>query len=123
MTTSIWSRKRDLAYLIFFLTHVPIIFLIDTVPLQPAFLRTELSARLREFYIANYRDKFFEEPAPTWFTVFIAMELVYHLPLSLWAVRGLHRGKFSCLVLFSSIYIYSSLWIILYICLISTRPS
>lgn len=96
------SRKRDLAYLVFFITHVPIIFLIDTVPLQPAFLRTELSRRLREFYVATYRDKFFEEPAPTWFTVFIAMELLYHVPLSLWAVRALLQGIFPFLYRFRS---------------------
>ncbi|KAJ5787035.1 hypothetical protein N7457_002025 [Penicillium paradoxum] len=87
----ICSRKRDLAYLLFFVTHIPIIFLIDTVPLQPAFLQTNLSHQLREFYIATYHDKFFEDPAPTWFTVFIWMELLYHVPASIWAIRGLRK--------------------------------
>ncbi|CAI7674479.1 unnamed protein product [Penicillium palitans] len=85
---SICTRKRDLAYFLFFVTHVPIILLIDTVPLLPTFLQTTLSHNLREFYITTYRDKFFEDP-PTWFTVFIWMELLYHLPLSIWAARGL----------------------------------
>ncbi|OQE18482.1 hypothetical protein PENFLA_c021G10468 [Penicillium flavigenum] len=85
---SICTRKRDLAYLLFFVTHVPIILLIDTVPLLPTFLQTNLSHQLREFYITTYRDKFFEDP-PTWFTVFIWMELLYHLPVSIWAARGL----------------------------------
>ncbi|KZN87464.1 putative membrane protein [Penicillium chrysogenum] len=87
-TMSICTRKRDLAYLLFFVTHVPIILLIDTVPLLPSFLQTNLSHQLREFYITTYRDKFFEDP-PTWFTVFIWMELLYHLPVSIWAARGL----------------------------------
>ncbi|KAJ5445070.1 Transmembrane protein 6/97 [Penicillium cf. griseofulvum] len=100
------TRKKDLAYLFFFLTHIPIILctilyaylhiftcantntVIDTVPLQPSILQTNLSHQLRDFYITTYRDKFFENP-PTWFTVFIWMELLYHLPLSIWAVRGL----------------------------------
>ncbi|CAI7642871.1 unnamed protein product [Penicillium glandicola] len=85
---SICTRKRDSAYLLFFVTHVPIILLIDTVPLQPTILQTNLSHQLRQFYITTYRDKFFEDP-PTWFTVFIWMELLYHLPLSIWAARGL----------------------------------
>ncbi|KAJ6094578.1 hypothetical protein N7467_002091 [Penicillium canescens] len=83
--------KRDTAYLVFFVTHIPIIFLIDTVPLQPTFLQTNLSHTLRQFYIDTYHDKFFEDPAPTWFTVFIWMELIYHVPASIWAVRGLLR--------------------------------
>lgn len=114
---SICTRKRDLAYLLFFVTHVPIILrmilylssyldnsltyactltpniVIDTVPLLPTFLQTNLSHTLREFYITTYRDKFFEDP-PTWFTVFIWMELLYHLPLSIWATRGLLKGIF-----------------------------
>ncbi|KAJ5693447.1 hypothetical protein N7462_002870 [Penicillium macrosclerotiorum] len=83
------SRKSDCIYLLFFATHVPIIFLIDTVPLQPAWLQTDLSGQLRDFYITNYRDKFFEFPAPGWFNTFIWMELLYHVPASLWAVWGL----------------------------------
>ncbi|KAJ9484832.1 hypothetical protein VN97_g8516 [Penicillium thymicola] len=89
---SICTRKRDWAYLLFFVTHVPIILLIDTVPLLPTFLQTNLSHDLRHFYITTYRDKFFEDP-PTWFTVFIWMELLYHLPLSIWATRGLLKGN------------------------------
>ncbi|KAJ5888994.1 hypothetical protein N7495_009035 [Penicillium taxi] len=85
------SRKRDCAYLLFFASHIPIIFLIDTVPLQPQWMVSDLSRGLRDFYISTYRDKFFEVPAPTWFTAFIWMELLYHVPLSLWAVWALLR--------------------------------
>ncbi|KAJ5864188.1 uncharacterized protein N7529_006104 [Penicillium soppii] len=97
-------RTLDLVYLLFFVIHVPIIFLlsqathtnkktvIDTVPLQPAFLQTNLSHQLRDFYITTYHDKFFEDNPPTWFTVFIWMELLYHVPASIWAVRGLLKG-------------------------------
>ncbi|OKO89594.1 hypothetical protein PENSUB_13660 [Penicillium subrubescens] len=86
------TRRRDCAYLLFFASHIPIIFLIDTVPLQPSWMRTELSAQLREYYVATYKDKFFEDPAPVWFSAFIWMELLYHVPASLWAVWGLWRG-------------------------------
>lgn len=86
--------RRDYLYLIFFASHLPIIFLVDTVPLQPAFLRSDLSLRLREYYVATYRDKFFEGPVPTWFSVFIWIELLYHVPVSVWAVWGLLRGMF-----------------------------
>lgn len=65
---------------------------IDTVSLFPPSLRTNLSIKLRQFYVDSFRDKFFEDPQPVWFTVFIWMELLYHAPLSVWAVLGLWRG-------------------------------
>lgn len=64
----------------------------DTVPLLPSWLVTDFSHTLREYYIANYHDKFFEEAAPAWFTLFTVMELVYHAPLSVWAIGALWRG-------------------------------
>lgn len=85
------SRKRDWAYIIFFATHIPIIYLIDTFPLQPAWLQSSLSPPIREFYVNTYRDKFFED-APIWFQAFMWMELLYHVPLSLWAVWALLKG-------------------------------
>ncbi|CAG8038364.1 unnamed protein product [Penicillium salamii] len=89
-STDLGMRKRDIAYLLFFVTHIPIIFLIDTVPLLPTVLQTNLSHQLREFYMSTYQDKFFSEPPP-WFTAFIWMELLYHVPASLLAVRALLR--------------------------------
>ncbi|KKK14357.1 hypothetical protein P175DRAFT_0445369 [Aspergillus ochraceoroseus IBT 24754] len=87
----LWSRKRDLIYFGFFAIHIPIIFLVDTVPLLPSFLRTDLSLQLRSYYIETFRDKFFEGPVPAWFTSYIWMELCYHVPLSAWALVALLR--------------------------------
>lgn len=108
-------RKRDIAYLLFFITHLPIIFrmpptsyetmkstrerrrdqltksVIDTVPLQPSILQTNLSHQLRDFYITTYQDKFFQDP-PAWFNAFVWMEVLYHFPASILAVRALWKG-------------------------------
>ncbi|CAD0094843.1 unnamed protein product, partial [Aureobasidium vineae] len=55
MALPIWKRKHDLIYLIFFLTHIPIMF-----SLKPAFM-----TNLRTWYITTYRDQFFSSP-PFW---------------------------------------------------------
>ncbi|KAL4876671.1 transmembrane protein 6/97 [Aspergillus karnatakaensis] len=88
--SSIWSRKRDLIYFGFFAIHIPIIFLVDTVPILPSFFDNDISRQLRNYYITNFRDKFFEGP-PAWFTSYTWMELLYHAPLSLWALGALLR--------------------------------
>ena len=69
-----------------------VLTVIDAAPLLPSSLQPNVSYQLREFYFNTYNDKFFEAPAPVWFTVFITMEVFYHAPLSLWAIGALLRG-------------------------------
>ncbi|KAL4818448.1 transmembrane protein 6/97 [Aspergillus spinulosporus] len=89
--TSLWSRKRDLVYFGFFAIHIPIIFLVDAVPVLPGLLDNAVSRQLRDFYTATYRDKFFESSVPAWFTSYTWMEILYHVPLSIWALGALLR--------------------------------
>ncbi|KAG9965108.1 hypothetical protein KCU61_g1985, partial [Aureobasidium melanogenum] len=90
MAISIWNRKRDLIYLIFFLTHIPIMFCVDLTPLYPAALKPAFMTNLRTWYITTYRDQFFSSP-PAWFDTYIWLEALYHVPLSFWAVPALLR--------------------------------
>lgn len=46
---------------------------------------------IRQFYIDTYHDQFFTQP-PAWFSMYAWMELLYHLPLSMWAVPALLRS-------------------------------
>ncbi|KAL1999415.1 hypothetical protein VTN02DRAFT_4545 [Thermoascus thermophilus] len=88
---SIFRRKRDLLYFLFFVIHVPTILLADISPLYPDSIRPAFLDRIQQFYIDTYHDKFFEEVAPAWFTVFIVMEALYHAPVSIWAIGALLR--------------------------------
>jgi hypothetical protein len=66
---------------------------VDIVPLYPPSLTPAFINDIRSFYIATYHDKFFSTP-PAWFSAYILMELVYHVPVGVWAVGALIRGKF-----------------------------
>ncbi|KAI9044329.1 EXPERA domain-containing protein [Aspergillus affinis] len=90
-TLSLWNRKRDLLYFVFFVIHIPIVFLVDTVHLQPSVLTFKFSYDVRDFYFRNYQDKFFMDTPPGWFKFFSYMELYYHGPLSIWAVWALWK--------------------------------
>lgn len=61
-------------------------------PLYPASLRPQFMINLRKFYIDTYQDQFFVNP-PAWFTMYMWMELLYHTPLSVWAIGALLRGE------------------------------
>ena len=63
---------------------------VDLAPLYPAAIRPQVTVDIRTWYIATYKDRFFTDP-PTWFRLYMLLEAVYHLPLSLWAVPALLR--------------------------------
>ncbi|KAI0905862.1 transmembrane protein 6/97 [Ustulina deusta] len=90
----------DRVYLVYFLIHIPILFCVDLVPLYPASLWQPSDAPLRvlgdlrSYYVATYNDQFFAAPAaPPFFVLFAFFELVFHLPVSLWAVGALWGGR------------------------------
>ncbi|KAI1764490.1 transmembrane protein 6/97 [Hypoxylon sp. FL1150] len=94
----------DKLYLAYFLIHLPVLFCVDLVPLYPAPLWVPPSSplhflyELRVYYIETYNDRFFAPPPapiPSFFPLFAFLELVFHLPVSLWAVRALLRGGLS----------------------------
>ncbi|KAI9756652.1 MAG: sterol homeostasis protein [Chaenotheca gracillima] len=109
MATPISARKLDLLYLVFFVIHIPIMLLVDLNPLYTNYLQsakdpsvstssissfasnvTAKGSALRTYYADAYQDKFFLDP-PAWFTIYIWLEAVYHLPLSIWAIGALIR--------------------------------
>ncbi|KAH6660489.1 transmembrane protein 6/97 [Truncatella angustata] len=86
------------AYLVYFALHIPILFLVDLVPFYPRSLWATSSAPLsflgdiRAYYFEAYKDQFFAPPpatVPSFFPLFALLELVIHLPVSVWAVRKL----------------------------------
>ncbi|OTB00574.1 hypothetical protein M426DRAFT_235352 [Hypoxylon sp. CI-4A] len=88
----------DKVYLVYFLIHLPVLFCVDLVPLYPASLWVPPSSplhflyELRVYYIETYNDQFFAPPPapiPSFFSLFAFLELAFHLPVSLWAVRAL----------------------------------
>ncbi|KAI0831028.1 transmembrane protein 6/97 [Hypoxylon sp. FL0890] len=92
----------DKVYLAYFLIHLPVLFCVDLVPLYPASLWIPPSSplhflyELRFYYIETYNDQFFAPPPaniPNFFPLFAFLELVFHLPVSLWAVRALSSSN------------------------------
>ncbi|RMZ92756.1 hypothetical protein DV736_g64, partial [Chaetothyriales sp. CBS 134916] len=85
---SIVSSKLDMLYFAFFLIHIPVMLFIDLVPFYPSALVPAISKKIRQSYIESYRDRFFIAP-PSWFRVYIGLEGVYHLPITIWMLRAL----------------------------------
>ncbi|KIW19602.1 hypothetical protein PV08_00175 [Exophiala spinifera] len=84
------SRKLDMLYLVFFTIHIPIMLLVDLGPLWPSTLRPQISRTLHDHMAATYNDKFFADP-PAWFTWYLYIEALYHLPLSMWMMWAIPK--------------------------------
>ncbi|KAJ8125447.1 hypothetical protein O1611_g8192 [Lasiodiplodia mahajangana] len=91
-------RRWPLALPFTYLVIAPTPNRVDLVPLYPHSLWVPANAplhflsELREYYIATYNDQFFLPPpakVPSFFALFAFFELIFHLPISLWAVRAL----------------------------------
>lgn len=48
---------------------------------------------MQDFYIDTFRDKFFSDDAPAWFTAYLILEAVYHLPISVWMLNAIVEGE------------------------------
>lgn len=66
--------------------------MVDLAGFYPTSVRPTFTLAIRDYYIDTYRDRFFIDP-PLWFKGFMLLELVYHLPLSLWAIPAILRGE------------------------------
>jgi len=82
------GRRLDIVYLIFFIIHLPVMLVVDLTPFYPASITPSFMTYLRSYYVTTYRDQFFISP-PAWFTAYLYMELLYHIPLTLYAIRAL----------------------------------
>ncbi|KAF2714182.1 hypothetical protein K504DRAFT_479681 [Pleomassaria siparia CBS 279.74] len=92
MATSILQRKKDLVYLVFFLIHLPVMLAFDLTSYYPAFLKPVWMTSLQTWYVETHGDRFFYDP-PAFFPLFTLLELLYHFPLTLWAIPALLRDS------------------------------
>ncbi|KAL6173457.1 hypothetical protein ACJQWK_01007 [Exserohilum turcicum] len=90
MAVSIFQRKADFVYLGFFVTHVLVMLSFDLSGFYPVQIKPLWMSSLRDWYIETYGDRFFYK-TPVWFSVYTFLELVYHLPVSLWMIPALLR--------------------------------
>ncbi|ORX94649.1 transmembrane protein 6/97 [Clohesyomyces aquaticus] len=90
-TTSIFSRKKDLVYLVFFLIHLPVMLAFDLTGYYPTAIKPAWMDAVKTWYYHTYGDRFFVAPPP-WFPLYTLLEAFYHLPLTLWAIPALLRN-------------------------------
>ncbi len=62
------------------------------MPFYPKSTVPSLSLKIREYYIASYKDRSFIEPSKL-FMVYVALEGLYHLPITIWMLQALPKDN------------------------------
>lgn len=76
---------------------------VDLADLLPEMLVTDLSRSLRSYQLARFQDRFFIAP-PAWFTVYMYLEAVYHVPVSAWLIWAIPNGGSALFPLLHSVF-------------------
>ncbi|KAL2061517.1 hypothetical protein VTL71DRAFT_6894 [Oculimacula yallundae] len=92
MATSIFSRKRDLAYLIHFCISLPMMFIMDLQAIYPPSIVPGFMKALDDYYINSHYDQFFVHKPP-FFRAFIWSEVFFQAPVMLWSLGALRQAS------------------------------
>lgn len=89
----------------------------------------EVSKKLLAYAATHYKDFMLTPPEgvqrPAWFMLFMWMEPLFHVPVGVWAVRGLTGGEFYFLLFlftlglpapFLGLWFYSSFSVVHFLC-------
>lgn len=84
----------DYVFLLFFIIHVPITWLIDAQGvIIPREVYPEFLQNLTLWYIKSFDDVLMANP-PIWFQSFVFFELIFQFPLLLLNIYGLIKSEF-----------------------------
>lgn len=66
---------------------------VDLVRFYPTGIAPTFSLVVQEYYVETFRDRFFTAAAPAWFTSYLVLEAVYHLPISIWMLYAILESQ------------------------------
>lgn len=90
-----FTGATRMAFLIFFVSHIPITLFVDSQALLPASWHPQAVKDLLDMYVDFCQDPLMARPtfAGPWFQSFVVGELLFQLPFFIVAVRMLRNGQ------------------------------
>eukprot|EP00579_Thalassiosira_antarctica_P032036 CAMPEP_0201993108 /NCGR_PEP_ID=MMETSP0905-20130828/1447_1 /ASSEMBLY_ACC=CAM_ASM_000554 /TAXON_ID=420261 /ORGANISM="Thalassiosira antarctica, Strain CCMP982" /LENGTH=84 /DNA_ID=CAMNT_0048547893 /DNA_START=46 /DNA_END=296 /DNA_ORIENTATION=+ len=74
------------AFLCFFISHIPITFLIDGQAFFPRHYYPQVLRDVGDWYAITFKDKLMTHPPQPWFSSLVSLEVLFQLPFFLVAV-------------------------------------
>ncbi|KAF9089111.1 hypothetical protein BGX29_009761 [Mortierella sp. GBA35] len=89
------ARPKDMAMVVYFVSHIPATTLMDLVPLYPSHIAPFIQPllRLQDFYLETFKDPLMGDMSQIWFKTFLHMEGLFQLPFFFYAAWSLYHNK------------------------------
>ncbi|GLB41168.1 putative membrane [Lyophyllum shimeji] len=89
-------RTRDSLYVLFFMSYIPIVLFVDSIPLYPRSIVPASLLSLHEWYKDHFNDQLVITQ-PAWFRFFALSEPLYQLPVAAWGIWALRSKSYKAL--------------------------
>ena len=103
---TVLQGNTKIAFLCFFISHIPITILIDGQAFFPRHYYPQILQDVVDWYAATFKDRLMTHPTNPWFSSLVAIEILFQLPFFFYAAAAMLKGrdinKNLCLVYASS---------------------
>lgn len=90
--SSIWNRKLDLVYVLYFVQHIVITILIDCTIVIPEQYLFEIQSKLGRFHVESNNDLLVANARP-WLKGFVWVEVLIQLPFFFYGAYQFYKGS------------------------------
>ena len=91
---TVLQGNTKIAFLCFFISHIPITLLIDGQAFFPRHYYPQILQDVVDWYAATFKDKLMTHPVvQPWFSSLVAIEILFQLPFFFYAVSAMLKRK------------------------------
>ena len=83
---TVLQGNTKIAFLCFFISHIPITILIDGQAFFPRHYYPQILQDVVDWYAITFKDKLMTHPTDIWFSSLVAIEILFQLPFFFYAV-------------------------------------
>ena len=103
---TVLQGNTKIAFLCFFISHIPITILIDGQAFFPRHYYPQILQDVVDWYAITFKDKLMTHPTDIWFSSLVAIEILFQLPFFFYAISAMLKrrdiNKNLCIVYASS---------------------
>jgi len=90
---TVLQGNTKIAFLCFFISHIPITLLIDGQAFFPRHYYPQILQDVVDWYALTFKDKLMTHPTNPWFSSLVAIEILFQLPFFFYAVSAMLKRK------------------------------
>ena len=90
---TVLQGNTKIAFLCFFISHIPITILIDGQAFFPRHYYPQILQDVVDWYAATFKDKLMTHPTNPWFSSLVAIEILFQLPFFFYAVYTMLKRR------------------------------